>query len=182
MHHASTLTEGNLTVRALTEADVPGLCELAADCPEELALMGTSPSDEAYYHSALEAPDQLPFAVMVDGALAGSTRYGDIRAAHAGLEIGWTWLHPRYMGSGINRRMKLLLLTHAFETLGMQRVQLKTDNLNIRSQRAIEKLGAVREGVLRRHQRRQDGSLRDTVMYSVTADEWPQVRVRLSSS
>ncbi|GGL85512.1 N-acetyltransferase [Deinococcus aerolatus] len=182
MHHATTLTEGNLTVRALAEADVPGLCELAADCLGELALMGTSPSDAAYYQNALDAPDQLPFAVVVDGALAGSTRYGDIRAAHAGLEIGWTWLHPRYMGSGINRRMKLLLLAHAFETLGMQRVQLKTDNLNTRSQRAIEKLGAVREGVLRRHQRRQDGTLRDTVMYSVTADEWPEVRARLSSS
>ena len=182
MHHATTLTDGELTVRALMAADIPGLCALAATCEAELTLMGTSPADAAYYRSALDAPDQQPFAIVVDGELAGSTRYGDIRTAHAGLEISWTWLHPQYMGSGINRRMKLLLFSHAFETLGMQRVQLKTDHLNLRSQRAIEKLGAVREGVLRRHQRRQDGSLRDTVMYSVTADEWPGVRARLTTS
>lgn len=182
MYHSITLTDGNLTLRALTEADIPGLCALAADCPEELALMGTSPSDVAYYQTALDTPDQQPFTIVVDGQLAGSTRYGDIRAAHAGLEIGWTWLHPRYMGTGINRRMKLLLLAHAFKTLDMQRVQLKTDNLNTRSQRAIEKIGAVREGVLRKHQRRQDGTLRDTVMFSITADEWPEVRARLRSS
>jgi aminoglycoside 6'-N-acetyltransferase len=181
MHHATTLTDGELIVRALTAADIPGLCALAATCEAELTLMGTSPSGPAYYHSALEAPDQQPFAVVVDGQLAGSTRYGDIREAHAGLEIGWTWLHPRYMGTGVNRRMKRLLLSHAFEELGMQRVQLKTDHLNTRSQRAIEKLGAVREGVLRRHQRRQDGTLRDTVMYSITADEWPEVRARLTA-
>ncbi len=181
MRHAITLTDGELTLRPLTESDLPGLCALAATCEAELTLMGTSPSDVSYYHSALEAPDQQPFAIVVDGELAGSTRYGDIRAAHAGLEIGWTWLRPCYMGTGINRRMKLLLLAYAFEDLDMQRVQLKTDNLNTRSQRAIEKLGAVREGVLRRHQRRQDGTLRDTVMYSVTAEEWPGVRARLTA-
>ncbi|CAM3573239.1 GNAT family N-acetyltransferase [Deinococcus frigens] len=182
MHHSTTLTDGSLTLRPLTEADIPGLCALAADCADELALMGTSPSNAAYYQAGLDAPDQQPLTIVVDGELAGSTRYGDIRVAHAGLEIGWTWLHPRHMGTGINRRMKLLLLAHAFGELGMQRVQLKTDNLNIRSQRAIEKLGAVREGVLRRHQRRQDGTLRDTVMYSITADEWPEIRARLGSS
>ncbi|CAM3295588.1 GNAT family protein [Deinococcus saxicola] len=182
MHHSIPLTDGTLTLRPLTEADIPGLRTLAADCMDELALMGTSPSNAAYYQSALDAPDQQPFAIVVDGELAGSTRYGDIRAAHAGLEIGWTWLHPAHMGTGINRRMKLLLLAHAFGELGMQRVQLKTDNLNTRSQRAIEKIGAVREGVLRKHQRRQDGSLRDTVMFSITADEWPEVRARLASS
>ena len=182
MHHAITLTDGELTLRPLTEADFPGLCALAADCEAELIWMGLSPSNVTYYRNALEAPDQQVFAIVVDGELAGSTRYGDIRTAHAGLEIGWTWLHPRYMGTGINRRMKLLLLSYAFESMDMQRVQLKTDNRNTRSQRAIEKLGAVREGVLRRHQRRQDGSLRDTVMYSITAEEWPAVRVLLGSS
>jgi RimJ/RimL family protein N-acetyltransferase len=182
MRHAITLTDRELSLRPLTETDIPGLCALAADCGAELTWMGTSPSDVDYYRSALAAPDQQPFTIVVDGELAGSTRYGDIRTAHAGLEIGWTWLHPRYMGTGINQRMKLLLLAYAFEDMNMQRVQLKTDNRNTRSQRAIEKLGAVREGVLRRHQRRQDGSLRDTVMYSITAEEWPSVRAHLGSS
>ncbi|ABF46388.1 GCN5-related N-acetyltransferase [Deinococcus geothermalis DSM 11300] len=143
--------------------------------------MSTPLDSPASYQAALDAPDQLPFVVEVGGALAGSTRYGDIRAAHRGLEIGWTWLHPRWHGSGVNRRMKRLLLAQAFEELGMERVQLKTDILNTRSQRAIEKLGAVREGVLRRHLRRPDGSMRDTVMYSVTREEWPEVKARLSS-
>ncbi|WP_019587549.1 GNAT family N-acetyltransferase [Deinococcus apachensis] len=173
MRHDLTLTEGDLTLRPLMEADIAGLCALAADCAHELRLMGSPPSSPAYYTAALEAADALPFVVEVGGELAGSTRYGDIRAAHAGLEIGWTWLHPRWHGSGVNRRMKLLMLTHAFEDMGMERVQIKTDLLNTRSQRAIEKLGAVREGVLRRHMRRPDGSMRDTVMYSVTREDWP---------
>lgn len=180
MHHNLILQDGDLRLRPLTEADIPTLCALARDCAEELRWMGSPPSSPAYYRAALEAPDQLPFVVEVSGELAGSTRYGDIRAAHSGLEIGWTWLHPRWHGSGVNRRMKRLLLTQAFEELGMERVQLKTDMLNIRSQRAIEKLGAVREGVLRRHLRRPDGSMRDTVMYSVTREEWPEVKARLS--
>lgn len=180
MRHDLTLTEGNLTLRPLTEADFPALCALAADCADELRFMGTPPSEAAYYQAGLEAGNQMPFVIVVDGAVAGSTRYGDLRLADAGLEIGWTWLHPRYMRTGVNRRMKKLLLTHAFEQMGMQRVQLKTDILNVRSQGAIAKLGAVREGVLRAHMRRTDGSMRDTVMFSITKAEWPEVKKNLS--
>lgn len=178
MRHDLTLTGGDLTLRPLTAADIPALCALARTCADELRLMGTAPDQAAYYQAALDAPDQLPFVVEVGGELAGSTRYGDIRAPHGGLEIGWTWLHPRWHGSGVNRRMKRLLLAHAFGPLGMERVQLKTDLLNARSQRAIEGLGAVREGVLRRHMRRPDGTMRDTVMYSVTREDWPEVERR----
>ncbi|WP_034386637.1 GNAT family N-acetyltransferase [Deinococcus sp. YIM 77859] len=180
MRHSLTLTDGDLLLRPLTAADIPALCALARDCADELRWMGTPPDQPASYQAALEAPDHMPFVVEVGGEVAGSTRYGDIRAAHGGLEIGWTWLHPRWHGSGVNRRMKRQLLAHAFEVLGMERVQLKTDLLNTRSQRAIEKLGAVREGVLRRHMRRPDGTMRDTVMYSVTRDEWPGVAARLA--
>lgn len=180
MRHDLTLTEGDLLLRPLTEEDIPALCALAQSCAEELRLMGSPPSSPAYYTAALEAADAMPFVIEVGGELAGSTRYGDLRPAHAGLEIGWTWLHPRWHGSGVNRRMKLLLLAHAFGPLGMERVQIKTDILNTRSQRAIEKLGAVREGVLRRHLRRPDGTMRDTVMYSVIREDWPGVRARLS--
>ncbi|GGK27781.1 N-acetyltransferase [Deinococcus malanensis] len=181
MHHDLILRDGDLTLRPLSAADIPALCTLADQCAGELRFMGTSPAAAGYYHAALDAPDHQPFVIEVGGELAGSTRYGDIRAAHAGLEIGWTWLHPRWHGSGINRRMKCLLLRHAIEVMGMERVQIKTDILNVRSQRAIEKLGAVKEGVLRRHVRRPDGSMRDTVMYSVTGEDWPAVRDRLCS-
>lgn len=181
MHHDLTLSEGNLTLRAMTEADFPALCALAADCIEELRYMGTSPSQPAYYQTGLDLPNQMPFVIVVDGEIAGSTRYGDLRLADSGLEIGWTWIHPRYMRTGVNRRMKVLLLTHAFEEMQMERVQLKTDILNVRSQGAITKLGAVREGVLRSHMRRADGTMRDSVMFSITAQEWPAVKANLTA-
>ncbi|WP_102128220.1 GNAT family N-acetyltransferase [Deinococcus planocerae] len=180
MRHSLTLQGGDLTLRPLTEGDTLALCVLARDCGAELRWMSTPPTSPASYRAALGAPDQLPFVVEVGRELAGSTRYGDIRTAHGGLEIGWTWLHPRWHGTGTKRRMKRLLLAHAFEELGMERVQLKTDILNTRSQRAIEGLGAVKEGVLRRHMRRPDGTMRDTVMYSVTRGEWAAVRQRLA--
>jgi RimJ/RimL family protein N-acetyltransferase len=182
MRHALSLTDGDLSLRPLTEGDMPALCALAAECAHELRLMGSPPDQAAYYTAALDAPDAQAFVIEVGGELAGSTRYGDIRAAHGGLEIGWTWLHPRHHGTGLNRRMKRLLLAHAFESMGMERVQLKTDVLNVRSQRAIAGLGAVREGVLRSHLRRPDGTMRDTVMYSVTRAEWPEVRRRLGGA
>ena len=179
MRHDLSLHDAELTLRPLMDADVPELCALARSCAPELRWMSTPPTEPGYYGAALAAPDQQPFVIEVGGEVAGSTRYGDLRPEHGGLEIGWTWLDPRWYGSGINRRMKLLLLDHAFGPLGMERVQLKTDHLNVRSQRAIEGLGAEREGVLRRHLRRPDGTWRDTVMYSLIREEWPQVRARL---
>ena len=179
MRHDLTLQGGDLTLRPLTEGDIPALTALATDAGDELRHMGTPPQLPAGHWQGLDAPDQLPFVVLLGGSVVGSTRYGGLTDFSA--EIGWTWLHPRLYGSGLNRRMKRLMLAHAFEEMGMARVQLKTDILNLRSQRAIEKLGAVREGVLRKHQRRADGTLRDTVMYSVTADEWPGVRAGLDA-
>lgn len=118
----------------------------------------------------------IPMATM---RAAGSTSYMDIRAEHHGIEIGMTWLGREWQGSAINPECKLLLLEHAFERLGAERVQLKTDARNLQSQRAIEKLGAVREGVLRRHVRMPDGYRRDSVMYSIVPDEWPAIKDRL---
>lgn len=182
MRHDLSLRDAELTLRPLTEADVSALCALAQSCVPELRWMSTPPTDPAFYLSALAAPEQQPFVIEVGGELAGSTRYGDLRPEHGGLEIGWTWLHPRWHGGGVNRRMKLLLLDHAFGELGMERVQLKTDHMNARSQRAIEGLGATREGVLRRHLRRPDGTWRDTVMYSLIREDWPQARARLRAA
>lgn len=118
---------------------------------------------------------------LPSGALAGSTRFLDIRPPHRGLEIGWTWLAPAHQRSAVNTQAKLLLLAHAFDDLGAERVQLKTDARNLRSQRAIERIGATREGVLRRHLAVRDGYLRDSVYYSVIAPEWPRVRKHLES-
>jgi RimJ/RimL family protein N-acetyltransferase len=113
------------------------------------------------------------------GRAIGMTSYLDIRPAHRSLEIGFTWIGAQWQGTAVNPEAKWLLLEHAFEQLGAVRVQLKTDLRNVQSQGAIEKLGAVKEGVLRKHMTLPDGHIRDTVMYSITDDEWPDVRKRL---
>ncbi len=126
----------------------------------------------------------LPFAVIhlkSDRAI-GATRFMDIRSEHRGLEIGGTWYGVDYQGSGINTEAKYLLLHHAFEVLGCIRVQMKTDLRNLRSQRAIEKLGAVKEGVLRNHMIRSDGLVRSSVMYSIIDREWPDVKRKLEET
>ncbi|GGL97337.1 GNAT family N-acetyltransferase [Deinococcus aerophilus] len=182
MLHALILSDGPYTLRPMTEADVAPLRALAAAHAGEYAHMGSFPTAGPYYTGALTAPDQMPFVTLVGGEHAGATRYMDMRPEHRRLEIGSTWLAPAHMRTPANRTFKRLLLEHAFEQMGILRVELKTDILNIRSQRAIEGLGAVREGVLRRHMLRPDGTQRDTVMYSITAEEWPEVRARLPAS
>lgn len=133
--------------------------------------------------AAQSAGTDLPFAVVLadTGVAVGSTRYMDIRRAHRGLEIGWTWLAPGVQRTRVNTEAKYLLLTHAFEKLGAVRVQLKTDARNTRSQRAIERIGAVMEGAHRRHMLTWDGHIRDTIYYSVLDTEWPQVKRRLEA-
>jgi N-acetyltransferase len=131
--------------------------------------------------SAIEAPASLPFAMVLaeTGEPVGSTGFLEIRERHRSLEIGRTWIGKAWQGTQVNPESKYLLLRHAFETLGALRVQFKTDSNNVHSQRAIEKLGAVREGVLRNYQIRSNGLPRHTVMYSIIAEEWPAVKARL---
>ncbi len=123
----------------------------------------------------------LPWAVrdLASGTIAGSTRYHDMVPSIDRVEIGYTWYAASRQRSHINSGCKLLLLTHAFDTLGCRLVGFRTDNFNFRSQRAIEGLGARKDGVLRHHFARRDGSVRDTVMYSIIASEWPAVRRHL---
>ncbi len=116
------------------------------------------------------------------GRPVGMTRYLGIDRPNRNVEVGGTWLDPRLWRTPINTDSKLLMLRHAFEDEGCERVQLKTDTRNVRSQRAIERLGAVREGVWRQHMVRDDGSFRDSVVYSILRTEWPAVRSRLESS
>lgn len=135
---------------------------------------------------ALHDQDQghaLPF-IQIDpptGEVIGTTRYMDVRPFDRSLEIGWTWLAPSFRRTAANTESKFLLLEHAFEGLGAKRVQLKTDVRNEMSRRAIERIGAQFEGVLRNYQRRFDGTVRDTAMYSIIDADWPQAREALLS-
>jgi N-acetyltransferase len=131
--------------------------------------------------AGLEAGHMLPWAVreLASGLIAGSTRYHDIIANVDRVEIGWTWYAKRWQKSHVNTACKLLLLGHAFDKLGCRVVGLRTDNFNFTSQRAIEALGAKKDGVIRHHWPRRDGTVRDTVMYSILAHEWPDVRRHL---
>jgi len=128
-----------------------------------------------------ERGDMLPWAVrdLKSGDIVGSTRYHDIVAAADRVEIGYTWYAQRCQRSHVNTACKLLLFTYGFETLGCKVVGLRTDNFNFPSQRAIEALGAKKDGVIRHHWPRRDGSIRDTVMYSVLREEWTGVRKHL---
>lgn len=139
---------------------------------------------ESYFAEAFAARDDrsmVPFAVRLlsENRLVGMTRFLDIDEKQHRCEIGYTWTVPDVWGTAVNPEAKLLLLGHCFERAHLRRVQLKTDSLNVHSQAAIAKLGAVREGVLRAHMARPDGSQRDTVMFSVTQAEWPAVRAGL---
>jgi N-acetyltransferase len=128
-----------------------------------------------------EAGHMLPWAVreLGSGRIIGSTRYHDVVAAIDRVEIGYTWYARRWQRTHVNTACKLLLFTHAFETMKCAVVGLRTDNFNFRSQRAIEALGAKKDGVLRHHQARRDGTARDSVMYSVLAHEWRDVKRHL---
>lgn len=135
----------------------------------------------AYVKKSLDAPGVVPF-VIVDrssGKIIGSTRFYDISAVNRSLEIGSTWLTPSVWRTAVNTECKYLLLKHCFEILGTIRVQLKTDSRNIRSQSAIERLGAVKEGILRNHMILPDGYVRDSVYYSIIDKEWPDVKLRI---
>jgi RimJ/RimL family protein N-acetyltransferase len=133
------------------------------------------------YLADAQRPEYVAWATVdaATGRAIGSSRFGDIAPEHGRLEIGWTWIAPSHQRSPTNTEAKLLQLGYAFDELGATRVALKTDGRNLRSQAAIERLGAQREGTLRRHVRLPDGFIRDTVYFSILAEEWPAVKARL---
>jgi len=152
----------------------------------ELWFVAVPPPEgmRAYVTDALKGQrdgDMLPWVVrdLGSGAIIGSTRYHDIVPKIDRVEIGHTWYGQSHQRTHVNTTCKLLLLRHAFDTLGCKVVGLRTDNFNFRSQRAIEALGAKRDGVLRHYAARRDGTVRDVVMYSILAAEWPDVRRHL---
>jgi len=163
---------------ALWRQSDPEIFQWVLEWPRDSSL----PAFEEWMRTVvLEAPASLPFVILLAGEPVGVTGYLEIRPRHRGLEIGRTWIARAHQGSRVNPESKYLLLRHAFETLEAERVQFKTDLHNLHSQRAIEKLGATREGVLRRYQVRSNGTLRDTVMYSIVRAEWPEVKARLEA-
>ncbi len=182
-----TLTGRTVRLEPLTPAHLPDLFA-AGGGDEEVWRWQGGPAPRTEDELAqrlrivLEGP-YVPFAVvhLPSGRAVGWTTYMDVAVPDERLEIGWTWYGRAYWRSSVNTEAKLLLLAHAFEELGMGRVQLKTDHLNLRSQAAIARLGAQREGVLRRHRRRPDGTWRDTVYFSVLADEWPAAKAALTA-
>ena len=159
----------------------------AAEDPDALrlgALLFTLRGWDAWYGEAVAGIADGRYVAwatieLSSGRAVGSTRFADIDIESERLEIGWTWLAPSRWRTAVNTEAKLLQLGYAFDQLGAGRVALKTDGRNARSQAAIERIGGVREGTLRRHLRMPDGFIRDTVYYSILSDEWPAVRARL---
>lgn len=168
---------GHTHARDLAEIATPDLFEYSFIQPAAL----TPEAFIEYIDRSLETPARLPFAMVLtdSGKAIGTSSYHDIRPAHRGLAIGYTWIGRAYQGTFVNPESKYLLLRHAFENLGAIRVHLQADNRNIHSQNAIAKLGAVKEGVLRKHILLPDGYARDTAMFSIIDDEWPIVKANL---
>jgi RimJ/RimL family protein N-acetyltransferase len=183
----ATLEGHGVRLEPLSREHAAGLAEAAKDGKLWELFFTSVPEVEqvqAYISGALagqEKGDMLPWAVreLKTGAIVGSTRYHDIVAAADRVEIGYTWYAKRVQRSHVNTACKLLLFGYAFEKLGCAVVGLRTDNFNFVSQRAIEALGAKKDGVIRHHWPRRDGSVRDTVMYSVLVHEWPSVKKHL---
>jgi RimJ/RimL family protein N-acetyltransferase len=176
-----TLELNGIRLEPLTLGHADGL--RAAACDGELwNIRVTSVPEpqnvEQYIHTALDMRDRQPFAVIdiASGTVIGSTSYHDIVPAVDRVEVGWTWYGKSRQRSHVNTSCKLMLLTHAFDTLGCAVVGLRTDNLNFASQAAIERLGAKKDGVLRHFNARRDGTVRDAVLYSILRSEWPGVK------
>ena len=182
-----TLERDGIRLEPLSPEHYDGLVAAAAD-GELWKLWFTSVPDQGstltYIRDAAKGQSDghmLPWAVrdLASNTIVGSTRYHDIVAAIDRVEIGYTWYAARCQRTNVNTTCKLLLLEHAFDVLGCAVVGLRTDNFNFRSQRAIEGIGAKKDGVLRHHQARRDGTARDSVMYSILKEEWRDVRRHL---
>lgn len=181
------LEKGSIRLEPMSLAHVPALQSAAADgALWELwfTAVPTPDETEAYVATALRGFSEghmLPWVVrdLASDSIIGSTRYHDIVPRVDRVEIGYTWYAKTWQRSHVNTTCKLMLLEHAFATLGCKVVGLRTDNFNFRSQKAIEALGAKKDGVIRHHMARRDGTARDTHLYSILLGEWPDVKRHL---
>ena len=185
-----TLTGKHVRLEPIGEQHIAGLAEIGRGHDFwKFMLYGDMKTEADFRHFVedLLAREQkgtdLPFAVihLASGRVSGSTRYLNIDRPNCGLEVGGTWYGPEFQRTAVNTECKYLLLTHAFEILKAIRVQIKTDLLNVRSQKAIERIGAIKEGVLRNHMILQDGRIRDSVFYSILDKEWAEVKRKLEA-
>lgn len=172
-------------LRPLQESDIALLRPLSLADPDLFKFMSIriSTDEELKEFIAQGLSDRLdgksiPFIITDKGtgSIAGSTRYGNLDVRHKKVEIGWTWIAKQFHHTGLNKAMKYLMLEYAFETLDMNRVEIKTNELNNRSRRAIESIGGQFEGVLRNHMINYDGTVRNTVYYSILKEEWPDIK------
>ena len=185
-----TLTGRRLSLTPLTVDDAADYLDALGDdeakgqVTAHLNFVAPTSLDEtrALLRAAEQAPDRVAYAQRLKdtGEFVGTTSFYDITAATRALAIGHTWIGRKFWRTGVNTDSKIIMLTRAFDGLGAERVVWHTDIRNTRSQAAIERLGATKEGILRHHKIRPDGSWRDTVQYSLLADEWPAARERLS--
>lgn len=182
-----TLQGAVVRLEPLTEQHVDALSEVAYDESLWLYTM-TRISDRTelqnYVRAALDMAatgTALPFVTILEkeNRVIGSTRFANYDREHRRIEIGWTWLSPRFQRTGANVEAKLIMMTHAFEQLGCNRVEFKTDVLNTKSRNALLGIGAIQEGVLRQHVRLWTGRWRDSIYFSVLASEWPAVKEKL---
>lgn len=181
------LENKRVLLRPLEISDLDSLLEVAL-VPEMWTVGSTAIRDraelESYIKTALKERENglsVPFTVIdkQNGRIAGSTRFAAISEANKRTEIGYTWLHPDFQRSGLNRAMKFAMLQYAFETWGLNRVELKTDERNEKSRNAMLAIGCTQEGILRKHMITWTGHLRNTVYFSILRDEWPDIRERI---
>jgi RimJ/RimL family protein N-acetyltransferase len=184
-----TLDGSLVRLEPLSLAHVPALAEVALDARIwrwTIARPTTEAELRSWAETAIagrESGTELPFATIdrASGRAIGSSRYMNIVLEHRRLEIGWTWVAPPFQRTGANREAKLLMLSHAFDTLGCKRVEFKTDALNEPSRTALLGIGATFEGIFRKHMVMPEGRMRDSAYYSVIDDEWPRVRAALEA-
>ncbi|MEP6675963.1 MAG: GNAT family protein [Ferruginibacter sp.] len=184
------LEDERARLEPLEEKHFEPLKRIALDHPAIWEFTLANITDEKnfrhYFETALRERENkmsYPFAMFdkEKNGYAGCTRYANISFKDKRLEIGWTWIDPSLQGSGLNRHNKLLMLQYGFETLQLNRIELKTSGTNFKSQRAMEKIGAQREGVLRKHSINDVGVARDTVYYSFINEEWPRIKLKIFS-
>ncbi|GLR18577.1 GNAT family N-acetyltransferase [Portibacter lacus] len=182
------LENSRVRMSPLSITHLDDLLPIALNHPKLLkyspSAFGTKESLSAYIQSAINqrnSGNRYPFVIFDKqrNAFVGSSSFGNISSENKRIEIGWTWLDPIVHGTGLNKYVKHLMLTYAFDTLDFQRVELKADARNIQSRRAMEKIGATYEGTLRSHTLMQDGHRRDTVYYSILKNEWQLIVQKL---
>lgn len=184
----SKLENNCVILKPMVLEDVEGIYKAGADeriWKHMSVCLTTREAVEQYVIQAIaeqEAGSAYPFVIIhpKDNEIIGATWFLDISMSHKRLEIGSTWLNPNYWQTEINTNCKYLLLKYCFEELQWNRVQIKTDHENVRSQKAIERIGAFKEGVLRNHMIRRNGTIRHTVMYSITSEEWPNLQKKFT--